>query len=205
MSYSPEHKARTRARILESAAKLFKTRGFEGAGIDAIMADAGLTRGGFYAHFKSKDDLLAEVLRNQSMVAALEAMKEQGIDDPAERWRRILDFYLSARHRDHPEIGCMIAALAGEVPRCGGDRSPRALADAIANGIAAASEHLARPGEPTAETRSRTLAVMSLMVGAVVASRATVGDRALSDEILEAAKTTAALLSGLDDSEQSKN
>ena len=107
--YDAEHKAQTRRRIIETAGRRFKQDGIDGSGVAALMADAGLTNGAFYAHFESKDDLVANVVADQladqrAVLASLpegRAALEQFVRD-----------YLSPQHRDHPDAGCPNAALA---------------------------------------------------------------------------------------------
>ncbi len=112
MRYSPDHKEKTRARILESAATAFRRQGYHATGVDKVMEQAGLTAGGFYAHFPSKDALLAEALEHYAAHAS--GKLEVGLEDASEleRARAIVDRYLTASHRGHPERGCPIPSLA---------------------------------------------------------------------------------------------
>src|SRR5437764_2773173 len=114
MRYSKGHKQATRQRIVEAAGRRFKQDGIDGAGIATVMSDAGLTNGAFYAHFTSKEDLVANVLADQ-----LRAQR-QGFDDrPADRARleAFVRFYLSPQHRDERADGCPSAALLDEIGR----------------------------------------------------------------------------------------
>ena len=114
--YDTEHKAQTRRRIIETAGRRFKQDGIDGSGVAALMADAGLTNGAFYAHFESKDDLVANVVADQlaTQRAVLAALPEG---------RAALEGscanYLSPHHRDDPGTGCPNAALLDEIGRCG--------------------------------------------------------------------------------------
>ena len=103
MRYSPDHKEKTRAKILESAATAFRRQGYHATGVDKVMEEAGLTAGGFYAHFPSKDALLAEALEHYA--AKSTGTLNAGLEDVADReWvRAIVDRYLAASHRGHPE------------------------------------------------------------------------------------------------------
>ncbi|MBP2302628.1 TetR/AcrR family transcriptional regulator [Azospirillum picis] len=184
MRVSKEQAAENRRRIVDVAGMLFRERGFNGIGVVDLMKEAGLTHGGFYGHFASKDDLAAE--------ACARAMEEA-----AERWRRtaderggdalpaLLTSYLSQRHRDHSGAGCPMAALGVDAARQGG-----AARGAFTRGLRPFIDLLGRlvPGRSAEARRKAALATLSGMVGALVLARA-VDDPALSDEILEAART----------------
>src|SRR5579864_9566650 len=110
MPWQADHKERTRRRIIEAAAAAFRERGIAGIGIADIMQRAGLTHGGFYAHFKSKDELLAEV---QGIMAVRRARTAEAVAERPrdEKLMAVAAAYLTSRHREHPESGCMIAAI----------------------------------------------------------------------------------------------
>jgi TetR/AcrR family transcriptional repressor of nem operon len=181
MKVSREQAAATRERILEQASRLFREHGLDGIGVADLMKGAGLTHGGFYAHFDSKEDLMAQAC-------------ERALLRSAERWTRMADAeghraldaiaksYLSARHRDTPGSGCALATLGSDVPRHGA--KVRAAATA---GLRALIDALARlmPGRTKAAKRKQALVTYSTMLGALVLARA-VDDPALSDEILAA-------------------
>jgi TetR/AcrR family transcriptional repressor of nem operon len=119
MRYREEHKALVRAHILDEAAKAFRQHGPKGVGIVDVMASAGLTHGAFYAHFKSKSDLLAETIRHMFFETA-SRLGTEPIPDchaPSDLLGRYLDWYLSAGHRDSRERGCPIAFLGSDVAR----------------------------------------------------------------------------------------
>src|SRR5215213_10079075 len=107
--YGKEHKDITRRRIIDAASKRFKQDGFDGAGVATLMADAGLTNGAFYAHFDSKEDLVANALAEQ--------LREQRERFRAQPVQQIVRGYLSVEHRDDPEGGCPSAALLDEIAR----------------------------------------------------------------------------------------
>ncbi len=113
--YDAEHKAETRRRIIETAGRRLKQDGIDGSGVAALMTDAGLTNGAFYAHFGSKDDLVANVVADQlaTQCAVLDSLPE----GRAALEEFICD-YLAPRHRDHPSTGCPSAALLDEIGRC---------------------------------------------------------------------------------------
>ncbi|BBK33750.1 TetR family transcriptional regulator [Stella humosa] len=183
MRVTKEQAARNRDRIVEVAGELFRRHGFDGIGIADVMKAAGLTHGGFYGHFASKEDLAA-----QASAAALEAGRA--------RWQRLgekagdgafsafVERYLSPIHRDAPERGCVLAALGAESAR-----QPGPVRDAAASGIDRLADVVAGmlPAAAPAERRRHALAVLAQMVGAMVLARAA-GDSELSDEILAAAR-----------------
>ncbi|MEO1087794.1 MAG: TetR/AcrR family transcriptional regulator, partial [Acidobacteriota bacterium] len=128
MRYSPEHKAKTRKSILDAASRVFRRRGYQGGGVDAVMKEAGLTHGGFYAHFQNKEALLAETVLD-AMLEARKRHRDWTAGTSGATWLgRFLDHYLSDRHRRHSEHGCPVPALVSE-PLLEGDL--RSLVDAV--------------------------------------------------------------------------
>src|SRR5437660_2151073 len=115
MRYGKDQKQATRQRILEAAGRRFKQDGIDGAGVASVMSDAGLTNGAFYAHFASKEDLVANVLADQ-----LRTQRERLGCQPAGRagLEALVRSYLSPQHRDQPADGCPSAALLDEIARC---------------------------------------------------------------------------------------
>ena len=111
--YGKEHKEATRRRIVEAAGRRFKRDGIDGSGIATLMADAGLTNGAFYAHFDSKEDLVATTVADQ-----LREQRESYWQRPGAGVEQLVREYLSVRHRDDPEHGCPSAALLDEIGRC---------------------------------------------------------------------------------------
>ncbi|MER5531963.1 TetR/AcrR family transcriptional regulator [Streptomyces sp. NPDC002677] len=177
--YGKEHKQATRQRIIETAGRRFKKDGIDGSGISTLMADAGLTNGAFYAHFASKDDLVAAAVADQLRVQYANVI-EQAAPGIA-GLEQIVRWYLSPQHRDSPDGGCPSAALLDEIGRCA-DETKQAYTDgvlAVIDGIAA---RLA-PADPRS-VRTKTLSVYAMMVGTLQLSRA-LADRRLSDELLE--------------------
>src|SRR4051812_33454911 len=180
MRYDTEHKARTRERILEEAAKAIRASGPEGVSVGGLMKKAGLTHGGFYAHFGSKDDLVAEAIGHMfggpyTNFAALTEGKP-----PAEALAAYVDFYLSARHRDARDRGCPLPALSGDVARMPEDARARFAEGAEGLRRAVAGLLLAMGKE---EPEALAGSAIAEMVGAIALARA-VGDRTRSDEIL---------------------
>jgi len=176
--YGKQHKQATRQRILEAAGRRLKRDGIDGAGIATLMADAGLTNGAFYAHFASKDDLVAtavaDQLRNQRESLSTLAPGRAGVE-------QYVRAYLSVEHRDNPDDGCPSAALLDEIGRCP-DATKRAYTDSVLVVIDDIAARLAPDDPPSA--RAKTLSVFALLVGTLQLSRA-LADPQLADEILE--------------------
>jgi TetR/AcrR family transcriptional repressor of nem operon len=179
MKVSKDVTANHREQIIKVAARRFRERGFDGISVADIMNEAGLTHGGFYRHFSSKDELIA--------ISALRAVSET-----IAKWRKIADdatgdrldavvhSYLSLRHHDHPETGCLVAALGGELSRQ--PPSKEAVTDAgrqmidFLSGIA--------PGKTKALRRKQAIVVLASMVGGMTLARMT-SDSELRGEILK--------------------
>jgi AcrR family transcriptional regulator len=176
--YGKEHKLATRQRIIETAGRRFKRDGIDGAGIAAVMSDAGLTNGAFYAHFESKEDLVAtavsEQLRGQREWLTSFESGRAGIE-------LMVRTYLSPEHRDNPEDGCPSAALLDEICRCA-DRTKQAYTNSVLAIIDDIAARLA-PHDPQS-VRAKVLSVYALMIGTLQLSRS-LADRRLADEVLE--------------------
>lgn len=182
MRYPKERKDETRRRIVDVAGPTLRAEGIDGAGVAAIMARAGLTHGGFYAHFPSKEALVAEACA--AAVDAAGAYFRQVADamPPALRAQAIADAYLTQRRRD--EGSCALATLGSEL-----GRQPAPVRDAFTRAFAASVEGLA-PALPGADDEARTDAALTLltsMIGAMTLARA-VSDPVLADRILDAAR-----------------
>jgi len=116
MRYEPEHKMQTRDRIVRNAARKLRAEGLSGSGVASMMKASGLTVGGFYKHFRSKDELLADAIvqgfsDSEKFYISLQNMPRE------DRWKEIVRWYLSSEHCDHPDTGCPVAALAPEIAR----------------------------------------------------------------------------------------
>ena len=174
--YGKEHKEATRRRIVEAAGRRFKRDGIDGSGIATLMADAGLTNGAFYAHFASKDDLVATTVSEQ-----LQEQRETYWQRPDAGVEELVREYLSVRHRDDLEHGCPSAALLDEIGRCS-TSTKQAYTDGV---LAIADEIAARlaPDDPES-ARTTTLSLFALLIGTLQLSRA-LADRQLADEVLE--------------------
>jgi TetR/AcrR family transcriptional repressor of nem operon len=185
MKVSRQQMAANRERLLEIAARLFRERGFEGVSVAEVMQQAGLTHGGFYGHFASKEALAAEAATH-ALAQTSSRWKATLEDSGADGLTRIVDAYLSQRHRDHPGAGCAIAALGPELARQA-DPVRNAFASELENLIAVLASFL-----PGTERRQRAQALLAQLVGAIVLARA-LGRSVQSAEILEAVRAAIAL------------
>jgi TetR/AcrR family transcriptional repressor of nem operon len=202
MRVSREKAAEHRDRIIDAAGALFRAKGFGGIGVADIMKAADLTHGGFYGHFDSKDDLVAQASRRTMARAAANWTKlvEAATDNP---YAALLEHYLSPRHRDDPGKGCAFAALGNDAARSG-----KIVRKAFAEGLAPLIDILAQsipgksipgksiPGKSKAARRRKAVAAMATLVGALTLARAVEGTP-LSDEMLEAAHRELAAASRL--------
>ncbi|UJR78236.1 TetR/AcrR family transcriptional regulator [Sandaracinus amylolyticus] len=184
--WKPGHKDSTRTRILETAGRLFRERGYAGIGVSDLMKSAGLTAGGFYSHFESKEALLSAVLMDgfahteHALFAGLEGV--EGAAFVRELTRR----YLSREHRDHPEHGCVLPALAADVARHG-DAPRHDLAGYLLELASRMQTKVPRSARSGLSGKELALALTALCVGGIVLARA-VDDAALSDAILRACR-----------------
>jgi len=179
MKVTREQAAANRDRIVEAASTLFRKHGFDGIGVADIMKAAGLTHGGFYGHFASKEDLAAEACahaRRDPWASRMDAPPEQRLEG-------IVQSYLAPRHRDDRANGCLFAALGSDIVR-----QPRAVRRAFTERFRSKIDVLRSlvPGRSAAARREKAQATMAGLVGALTLSRA-VDDPALSEEIPAAA------------------
>jgi TetR/AcrR family transcriptional repressor of nem operon len=171
MRYSKTHKESTRKRILARAASLFRREGYQGVGIDRIMAAAHLTRGGFYAHFRSKAALFAEVLDQESdFVRRVRAAADV---------REVISLYLDPENRKKVAHGCNLATLTNDVAR----RGPAARAAFSGQVESLAAEFEAQLPAACADRRARALEAVALCVGGISLARG-IGDENLAREVL---------------------
>ncbi|VEI16955.1 Potential acrAB operon repressor [Serratia plymuthica] len=182
---SKQQMERNREAIEQVSSQLFRERGLNGVSVNDLMAAVGLTHGGFYGHFASKDELAA--------VASRRAAAESG-----QRWealssqpgkhtlQTLVDNYLDVKHRDCPAEGCMVTALAGDVAREGADKPVRQAYLSGAKSMLARLESLS-PSEDEQQRHQEALAQMAMLVGALTLARATSGDE-LSEQFLDAAR-----------------
>lgn len=184
MKVSKAQAAENREGIVDAAARLYREKGLDGVGVAEITRDAGLTHGGLYRHFESKDALAREACLRAfewtiTPLDGLESSEADGV--PATRLRALVHGYLSAIHRDHPGEGCPAAALAADAARAGPEMS-EVFAQGVERNIQRFMSVL--QGDDAAK-RTQTIVTLSSMVGALVLARATAaGNPALSEEIL---------------------
>lgn len=168
MRYEPEHKASTHRRIVKNAARRFRAEGLRGPGLATVMKTSGLTVGGFYKHFRGKDDLLAEALEEAFLEHGEKVLSGlQGVP-PAERWKAIVRHYLSPEHCEHPEAGCPIATLAPEIAR-----ARPAIRKRIAAMMKARRKQVMQfmPGDTNAEREKNFNIIFPAMAGAISVAR----------------------------------
>jgi TetR/AcrR family transcriptional repressor of nem operon len=177
MRYTKDHKQATRQRILDAAGRRFKQDGIDGAGVAAVMSDAGLTNGAFYGHFASKEDLVANVLAEQLRV------QRQSFDaQPPDRagLEAFIRAYLSPQHRDQQADGCPSAALLDEIAR-----RPADTRQVFTDELLGIADDIAARLDPTNPDAARTdaLTLFAMMIGTLQLARA-LTDRRLSDQLL---------------------
>jgi TetR/AcrR family transcriptional repressor of nem operon len=168
MRYRPEHKAKVHQKIVKDASRRVRAEGLGGAGVAAVMRDTGLTHGGFYKHFESKDNLLLESLH--------EAFREIGdtlttaakLAQPEAAWKAIVKTYLSLEYCDHAERGCPLPALAPEMARGG-----KSLRGQIFAELVNYKDRMLpfMPGRRTADKERAFFSIFSTMIGAIEIAR----------------------------------
>lgn len=186
MRITKEKAAQNRARMVTAAARLFREEGLEGVGIDTVAAEAGLTHGAVYSHFNSKDELAAAAVSHALDVSIGEWIAlTQGLDG-AEAFEKLLKVYVSRWHRDDPGAGCPVALLGSEA-----QRASEPMQQVFKQGVRRMIDIVAVNGEKPVSGERRLDAIVNAatMIGALVLSRATIADKALSDEILKAVRT----------------
>ena len=184
MRYGKDHKQATRRRILEAAGRRFKQDGIDGSGVATVMSDAGLTNGAFYAHFESKEDLVANVLADQ-----LRSQRKSFDEQPSDRagLEAFVRSYLSPEHRDQFADGCPSAALLDEIARRPADTKD-VFTDEVMGVVDDIALRLDRTDVDAA--RADALTIFGLMVGTLQLARA-LTDRQLSDQLLARGEETA--------------
>src|SRR4051812_31380901 len=184
MRYAKDHKQATRQRILDAAGRRFKQDGIDGAGVAAVMSDAGLTNGAFYAHFASKEDLVANVLADQ-LRAQRQSFDAQDPDRAG--LEAFIRAYLSPEHRDNCADGCPSAALLDEIAR-----RPAATRQVFTEELLSTADDIAARLDPTDAEADRTnaLAILAMMIGTLQLARA-LTDPALSGQLLARGAETA--------------
>lgn len=168
MRYRPEHKAEIHQEIVKDASRRVRAEGLSGAAVSAVMRDAGLTHGGFYKHFGSKDDLLTESLSEAFREIADSLAQAVGQSQRGTAWKAIVKAYLSPEHCDHVQCGCPLAALAPELAR-----ADKALKSRIFGEL---TKYKARmlpfmPGRQAADKERNFVVIFSTMLGALEIAR----------------------------------
>ena len=188
MRHSEEEKRRSHERIVDVAAGRIREAGTDGPGVAEIMAAAGMTHGGFYKHFGSRDELIAEAAARACADGSSRLAESVGhAEDPL---AALVTQYLSAEHRDLPASGCAVAALGGDAARPG-NPARAAFTEQIRRYVGRLQGLVGTDDAGSGDARDRAIATMSTLVGALIISRA-VEDPELADEVL--AGTRAALL-----------
>ena len=167
MRYEREHKTRTRDRIVRNAARKLRAEGLSGPGVASVMKASGLTVGGFYKHFRSKDELVADAIAqafsdSEKVYSSLRSVPRE------DRWKELIRLYLSPEHCDHPDTGCPVAALAPEMAR-----AKIGVRKRIAGLMKDRAERWVEfmPGRTLAEREQNFFVILSTMAGAVSIAR----------------------------------
>jgi TetR/AcrR family transcriptional regulator, transcriptional repressor for nem operon len=180
MGHSKASKANTHARLVETAAARFQEHGVDGISLADLMHDLKLTHGGFYKHFASRDDLVAEALE-LALKQSGQTMRERLFDGDKPTVGKFVDFYLDEAHRDSRAGGCAVAALAGDAARKGTQVQAQ-FRKQVERNVETLSEALGKNNSPH-ESRETALLILSALYGALTMARA-VGDSPLSREVL---------------------
>jgi TetR/AcrR family transcriptional repressor of nem operon len=168
MRYEPEHKKRTRQRIVRNAARKVRAEGLNGPGVASVMKASGLTVGGFYKHFRSKEELLAAAVAegfskfSEGVFASLQSVP------PENRWKEVVRWYLSPEHCNRPETGCPVVTLAPEIAR-----ARLTVRNRIAGLMKGLTDRWAEfmPGATPSERQRNFFVIFSAMAGAVALAR----------------------------------
>jgi len=179
--YRSDHKAATRRRIVDAASQAFRERGVAETGVDEVMRKAGLTHGGFYAHFRDKSELIAEACESAFAAAVENLERIAGLPTAAKRARLLIDSYLSTHHRDHRGTGCLVVSVGADISRYSG-----AVLSRYSHGFTSHLNRLCaalRLSADAVENEDRVTHLMSALVGALIFARA-VDDPKRSDALL---------------------
>jgi TetR/AcrR family transcriptional repressor of nem operon len=184
MRYQPGHKAEIHQKIVKDGSERVRAEGLNGAAVSAVMRDAGLTHGGFYKHFASKDELLVESLKEgfREIIDTLIRAAEQS--PPGEAWKAIVKTYLRPEMCEHPEHGCPLATLAPELARVDKRMKPQIVAELV--------NYKSRmvpfmPGRRTKDKERAFFAIFSTMIGAIEIARL-LPDPAIREKVLGSAR-----------------
>jgi TetR/AcrR family transcriptional repressor of nem operon len=182
MNQKTRQKQKSREAIAASAAALLRERGIQASSVMEVMKGAGLTVGGFYAHYDSKEDLFVETLRNAASTNWDHLLKSAKGETPASRTLSVIKHYLCRKHRDNKNTGCLLPSTAPEIAREG-----EPYRSALEKELSTFARSLAKMIDAGADSRKTALGLIALMYGALSLSRAVSGTR-LSDEFLEAGR-----------------
>ena len=184
MRYGPEHKIEIHRKIVKEASRRFRSEGLDGAAVGAVMRDTGLTHGGFYKHFGSKEDLLVESLREAFREIEETLVRAAKLAPPGEAWKAIVKTYLSPDLCEHSERGCPLAALAPELARADKSMKPQIVTE-----LARYKSRMLpfMPGRRIAHKERAFFAIFSTMVGAVEIARV-LPDPAMREKVLASAR-----------------
>src|SRR5438445_13645570 len=177
-------KEQSRERILRAAARAIRKRGYEGVGVADVMKEAGLTHGGFYAHFESRDALLAAAVDQEGVESTEHLTRAIAAAKPGQELTALVDAYLSDGHVAAPEQGCAVAAAGSEVPRQEA-QVRRAASRRIKDFIGLIERQFPEWGKSAAHDKA--MGIAATLVGALVLARA-VDDAQLSNRIRKAAR-----------------
>ncbi|WP_439374993.1 TetR/AcrR family transcriptional regulator [Bradyrhizobium sp. PMVTL-01] len=187
MRYSREHKQETHDRIVKKASVRLREKGAHGIGVADLMKEAGLTHGGFYAHFDSREALVIEAFA-YAMDRSMEHWRKiTGEASPEKRLALIAEAYLSALHRDNPGHGCSIPALGAEIAR-ESPKTRKAFAGKLDEMIEMMTDYV--PNQPRKAARKQAIATLATMAGTMLLARIA-GSSELSDEVLKAGRDSA--------------
>ncbi|MGW1423134.1 TetR/AcrR family transcriptional regulator [Bradyrhizobium manausense] len=187
MRYSREHKQETHDRIVKKASVRLREKGAHGIGVADLMKEAGLTHGGFYAHFDSREALVIEAFA-YAMDRSMEHWRKlTGEAAPDKRLALIAESYLSSLHRDNPGHGCSIPALGAEIAR-ESPKTRKAFAGKLDEMVEMMTDFI--PNLPRKAARKQAIATLATMAGTMLLARIA-GSSELSDEVLKAGKDSA--------------
>src|SRR5436190_23044486 len=168
MRYEPEHKARTRDRIIQIAARKLRAEGLSGPGVASLMKASGLTVGGFYKHFHSKDELLADAIAQGFSEFSNKVFASLRKLPPEDRWKEVVRWYLSLEHCNHPDTGCPVVTLAPEIARA--KLTVRKRMAGLMKGLTNRWAEF-MPGVTARERECNFFVIFSAMAGAVAIAR----------------------------------